>query len=105
MHLLCLVLFLLIWSYGTFCAAQRVPVVKTTSGKLQGISASNKTSAYLGIPYAIPPVGLLRFQAPRELITPLLKRNATAYSPGCIQLPNFVPIPSGESEDCLAINV
>jgi para-nitrobenzyl esterase len=107
MHLLPLVLVLGIWSYGTVCAAQGVPVIKTTSGKLQGISASNKTSAYLGIPYAIPPVGPLRFQAPRELITPLVTRNATAHSPGCIQLPsaNFFPIPSGESEDCLTINV
>jgi carboxylesterase type B len=95
MHLLSLTIFLGIWSYGTLCAAQGVPVLKTASGKLQGISASNKTSTYLGIPYAIPPVGLLRFQASRELITPLVTRNATAYSPDCIQLPsaNFFPNP------------
>lgn len=40
--------------------------VETTSGKVQGHAASNATevSEYLGIPYAVPPVGRLRFQPP-----------------------------------------
>jgi hypothetical protein len=40
--------------------------VKTTSGEVQGHAASNATevSEYLGIPYAFPPVGRLRFQPP-----------------------------------------
>ncbi|PVF99468.1 alpha/beta-hydrolase [Serendipita vermifera] len=107
MHLVSLLLVITISSYRALCAAQGVPVIRTTSGKLQGFSASNSTNAYLGIPYAIPPLGLLRFQAPRELITPLVTRNTTAFSPGCIQLPsaNFGTIPSGESEDCLTVNV
>ncbi|PVF96991.1 alpha/beta-hydrolase [Serendipita vermifera] len=90
-----------------FCSAQGVPIVNTTSGRLQGISASSKTNAYLGIPYAIPPLGQLRFQAPRPLITPTVSRNATKLSPGCIQLKSdiFPPSPSGESEDCLTLNV
>ncbi|PVF92914.1 alpha/beta-hydrolase [Serendipita vermifera] len=107
MCLLFPLLVLSIWAHQASCALQTVPVVRTTSGKLQGISASNNTNAYLGIPYAVPPVGLLRFQAPRELITPLAPRNATNFSPACIQLPSskFSPSPTGESEDCLTLNV
>lgn len=41
-------------------------IVKTTSGNLKGQSSSWKpqVSEYLGIPYAKPPVGPLRFAAP-----------------------------------------
>lgn len=41
-------------------------IVDTTSGPVQGHAASNQTdvSEYLGIPYAQPPVGNLRFQPP-----------------------------------------
>lgn len=41
-------------------------IVKTTSGYVQGHAATNATevSEYLGIPYAFPPVGRLRFQPP-----------------------------------------
>lgn len=40
--------------------------VKTTSGRVFGHAASNsdQVSAYLGIPYAVPPIGALRFQPP-----------------------------------------
>ncbi|CAG8761464.1 10003_t:CDS:2, partial [Acaulospora colombiana] len=100
-------LALVVWAHQAFGSLQTVPVIRTTSGKLKGISVSSSTNAYLGIPYAIPPLGTLRFQAPRELITPLLSRNATSFGPACIQLPssNFSPSPTGESEDCLSLNV
>jgi para-nitrobenzyl esterase len=100
-------LVLTIWSYRALCSSSSVPLIKTTSGKLQGLSVSNTTNAYLGIPYAEPPVGQLRYQAPRELNTPNVTRNTTAFGPACIQLPsaNLFPSPTGESEDCLTINV
>jgi para-nitrobenzyl esterase len=41
-------------------------VVKTDLGKVQGkMSADGKTRAFLGIPYAAPPVGPLRWKAPQ----------------------------------------
>ncbi len=42
--------------------------VQTSSGSIMGHSASNRTQAIelLGIPYAQPPVGSLRFAAPRK---------------------------------------
>jgi len=41
-------------------------IVRTTSGPVQGHAAANASdvSEYLGIPYAQPPVGNLRFQPP-----------------------------------------
>lgn len=43
-------------------------IVNTTSGPVAGHAASNYTgvSEYLGIPYAQPPIGDLRWQAPVE---------------------------------------
>ncbi|KAG8821372.1 hypothetical protein FRC19_007873, partial [Serendipita sp. 401] len=90
----------------TFCSARAVPTIQTTSGKLTGFAVSNSTTnAYLGIPFALPPVGQLRFAAPRALYTPNVVRNTTGFSPGCIQLQAFYPVPTGESEDCLYLNV
>jgi len=72
-------------------------------------------SAFLGIPYAMPPVGENRFQLPREPEArqiPLY--DATYYRSSCYQdyfgetlirqhIPNF---PQGNfSEDCLYLNI
>lgn len=79
-----------------------VPVVQTSSGKVQGKAVSNKTNAYLGIPYAQPPVGPLRFLAPKPLFTPFAVRNATTFGFSCIQFGSSSP---SASEDCLTVNV
>ncbi|PVF98770.1 alpha/beta-hydrolase [Serendipita vermifera] len=98
---------LLSFSIFTCCSSYNVPIIQTTSGKLQGVAVSNTTNAYLGLPFAIPPIGQLRFQAPRPLVTPNIARNATSFGPACVQLPAtvFLESPSGESEDCLHLNV
>jgi len=57
---------------------------------------------FLGIPYAIPPVGQLRFARPRSLSSSFNGiRNATQYGYSCYQYsdPTFVL-----SEDCLTLN-
>ncbi|KAH6691142.1 Alpha/Beta hydrolase protein [Leptodontidium sp. MPI-SDFR-AT-0119] len=58
---------------------------------------------FLGIPYAIPPIGPLRFARPKSLDTAFTgTRNATQYGFSCYQYsnPNFTL-----SEDCLTLNV
>ncbi|KAG8782307.1 hypothetical protein FRC15_007160 [Serendipita sp. 397] len=87
------------------CASKGVPIIKTTSGKLQGTAITNSTNAYFGIPFAVPPLGQLRFVAPLELYTPAITRNATGFGPSCIQTYRTVVSPSGESENCLFLNV
>jgi para-nitrobenzyl esterase len=77
------------------CAAGTV--VQTTSGPVCGIVVNGVTE-WLGIPYAAPPVGNLRWappQAPTPWGAPLA---ATAYASSCTQS-------SGGSEDCLYLNV
>jgi para-nitrobenzyl esterase len=40
--------------------------VKTDKGKVEGsLTADGKVRAFKGIPYAAPPVGVLRWQAPQ----------------------------------------
>lgn len=65
-------------------------------------AALNKTE-YLGIPFAKPPVGDLRFKAPQPADYSSFKDTgikATAFGPACAQ-PHF----PGSVEDCLHINV
>ncbi|XP_075549121.1 cholinesterase-like isoform X2 [Dermacentor variabilis] len=93
------------------------PVVVTENGSVQGtmLTMFNGTSvvdAYLGIPYAAPPVGERRFKEP---IPPVpwepYTLQATKKSPACIQfspanpLPPWVSNESEQSEDCLYLNV
>ncbi|KAJ3416919.1 hypothetical protein HDV05_007977 [Chytridiales sp. JEL 0842] len=61
---------------------------------------------YLGIPFAAPPVGDLRFKPPQP---PLIEPNpviASSFKPGCMQLVSLPFTSSGPfSEDCLYLNV
>ncbi|CCA76118.1 related to esterase [Serendipita indica DSM 11827] len=93
------------FSLASLCLAQQAPVIQTTSGKIQGKALSNRTNAYLNIPYAQPPIGPLRFLAPRPLLTPLRQRNGTVFGNSCIQIAAPTPIYTVESEDCLYLNV
>jgi len=57
---------------------------------------------FLGIPYAVPPIGQLRFARPRSLSSSFNRtRNATQYGYSCYQYsdPTFML-----SEDCLTLN-
>lgn len=81
---------------GNKCAVGQA--VQTSSGSVQGHAASiaGEVSEYLGIPYANPPVGELRFQPP----TPFKNRGQT------IQAAHFVsdalpPLVDKIRGDCL----
>ncbi|THV01034.1 alpha/beta-hydrolase [Dendrothele bispora CBS 962.96] len=77
--------------------------VQLRTGAFRGVSA-NGTEKWLGIPYAQPPVGSLRFKAP----VPITKRNETLKVASTFG--NACPQPSGDlgaprSEDCLFLNI
>ena len=83
------------------------PVVRLTSGSFRGVSAGapNNTDKWLGIPFAQPPVGSLRFKAPVPLIDPSAPvKDANQFGNACPQEPsNSLGAPQGES--CLFLNV
>ena len=60
--------------------------------------------AFLGVPYAAPPVGALRWQAPAAAGPWSGVRDATSFASACIHL-NTENVVQGGSEDCLYLNV
>jgi para-nitrobenzyl esterase len=83
--------------------------VKTAQGKAQGkIINGGKVKAFLGLPYAAPPVGSLRWKAPEPAAKWKGVRDATHYGARCMQGPVFADMifqDAGPSEDCLFLNV
>ncbi|KAK2762608.1 hypothetical protein FQN54_000781 [Arachnomyces sp. PD_36] len=87
--------------------------VETSSGTVEGFNPHKSLRAFLGIPYARPPVGDLRFKPPQALppsnSSSLI--DATKFGNSCVQFRYKVLAadklgPStGESEDCLTLNV
>jgi cholinesterase len=61
--------------------------VQTTSGSVHGKidSAQPNVRQFLGIPFAQPPLGDLRWVAPQPLSQPDAKVEATEIGPSCIQ--------------------
>ncbi len=86
------------------------PTVATEPGVVEGTRLDSGILAFRGIPYAAPPVGELRWQAPRPVPAWEGSRDATGFSPTCWQ-PLSPPgsfYASGQierSEDCLYLNV
>jgi len=60
------------------------PVVRTADGWVQGKTAG-AMAEYLGIPYAAPPVGALRWQPPHPAAPWPGVRAATSFAPHCPQ--------------------
>ncbi len=85
------------------------PVVKTDKGKVRGkLSADGQVRIFLGIPYAAPPVGDLRWQPPQAAAKWQGVRDATNWGDRCIQTHPFEDMvyrDPGQSEDCLNLNV
>lgn len=90
-------------------AANKPPVVKTDTGKVRGkLSSDGQVRIFLGIPYAAPPVGQLRWQAPQPAAKWHGVRDATGFGHRCVQghpFPDMIFRDPGPSEDCLNLNV
>lgn len=63
---------------------------QTTSGPVCGIVVSDDDE-YLGIPYAAPPVGTLRWAAPQPPAPWTSLRPATQFGSSCVQSPEVAP--------------
>jgi len=97
-------LTLLIGLVGT--AGWAAPAVNIAQGRLEG-SVAQGVSAFKAIPYAAPPVGDLRWRAPRSPEAWKGVRQGTAFGPVC---PQARVTWAGHdldrtSEDCLTLNV
>jgi para-nitrobenzyl esterase len=78
-------------------------VVATAGGAVRGKTAG-AMHEYLGIPYAAPPVGPLRWRPPQPAAPWAGIRDATAFAPHCPQPPSGFGVAS-TSENCLYLNV
>jgi len=77
-------------------------VVHVETGDVRGV-ATPRGRAFLGIPFAAPPVGALRFRPPAPPEAWHGVRDATRAGAICVQ--NTVPGSGRQSEDCLTLNV
>ncbi|KAH7711700.1 GES-1 protein [Aphelenchoides avenae] len=91
------------------CGGESLPtVVHTTYGDVQGFSVvtdkGTEANIFLGIPFATPPVGDLRFEKPVPPTRWIETYNASVFRDECE--PFFLhPDLSDHSEDCLYLNV
>lgn len=83
--------------------------VKTEQGKVKGKTINDgKVKAFLGLPYAAPPVGDLRWKAPQPPAKWKGQRDGSKFGSRCAQLHVFEDMvfqDPGPSEDCLYLNV
>jgi para-nitrobenzyl esterase len=83
-------------------AATPTAPVKVTGGTIVGVR-DGAMSSYLGIPFAAPPVGALRWRSPQPVVPWQGMRQASSFSAACAQTAEWIPDP--KSEDCLYLNV
>jgi para-nitrobenzyl esterase len=79
------------------------PVVVTADGAVSGRVVGG-VDEFLGVPYAAPPVGPLRWRPPQPVARWNGVRDATRFAPHCAQPPSPLGGTTG-SEDCLYLNV
>jgi para-nitrobenzyl esterase len=83
--------------------------IQTDRGKVQGkMSADGQARDFLGIPFAAPPIGPLRWKPPQPAAKWHGVRHATSFGSRCMQQEHYADMvfrDPGESEDCLTLNV
>ena len=86
------------------------PVVTTPAGELRGIDGDG-VRAFLGVPYAAPPIGDLRWRAPKPVAAWQGVRDASRIGSDCTQALGRRAILGGGGglvfgdEDCLYLNI
>ncbi|MEA3159222.1 MAG: para-nitrobenzyl esterase [Gammaproteobacteria bacterium] len=83
------------------------PRIAVTQGTLEGVQ-NGAVKMFLGVPFAEPPVGPLRWAPPQPAIPWTGLRSAKSFGARCMQGPIFADMifrDPGISEDCLTLNV
>jgi para-nitrobenzyl esterase len=99
-----------VWKGGTMVSSSKV-VVNTRSGKIEGIQ-ENRQYAFVGIPYAAPPVGDLRWLPPHPVKPWQGVRRAKKFGTiapqnplaGAEMMPALI-VNEPQNEDCLFLNI
>ncbi len=81
-------------------------IIETTLGPVRG-EQLERHRRFRGIPFAAPPVGALRFAAPRAAKPWTQVRDANAYGDSAVQPKSLLPgmQVGAQSENCLTLNV
>lgn len=99
------------WSYGpgwgwpwlSGNSQNRIPLtVDLGYSQYQGAAVENGINQYLGMRFAAPPLGDLRFRGPADPVYNATVQPATEFGPLCVRVGSNS---STTSEDCLFINV
>ena len=89
--------------------AAAVAAVQVEGGKVADVATDAAgIRSYKGIPFAAPPVGELRWRAPRPVQPWEGERRADQFGPRCMQAPrlgDIDPLNPKVGEDCLYLNV
>ena len=108
-----LFLLLLVYTYPLNSLLAQGPIVNTSDGKVEG-TLDGKILMFKGIPYAVPPVGEMRWKAPVQHPGWTETRKCTSFSASAMQSPpvpfmmwteEFIAPPQPLSEDCLYLNI
>ncbi len=80
------------------------PLTQTRAGPVRGVEGKAETWVWKAIPFAKPPVGALRWKAPRDPDPWTEARERSDYCEPCAQY-FFIGTETYGSEDCLYLNV
>ncbi|VDM57599.1 unnamed protein product [Angiostrongylus costaricensis] len=90
----------------TTSSSARSPLVKTLSGPVRGrqytLSDGRTVDMYMGIPYAEPPIGKLRFKKPQPIKSWTEELNCVEFGPRCPQRDEYF---AQKEDNCLTLNV
>jgi para-nitrobenzyl esterase len=96
-------LFLAVATTAFAAPSSSAPIARTSTGTLVGQSVPGEDE-FLGIRYAEPPVGALRWEPPVPAPHSNATQQAVAFGPHCPQSASPFGLPSA-TEDCLFLNV
>jgi para-nitrobenzyl esterase len=90
-----------------FERSRRLVVVQTIQGQVAGFHDDYGVNTFLGISYAAPPTGALRFAPPQAAENWTYVRPAYQFSPTCPQPLDEIEVSSllYQDEDCLSLNI